>query len=104
MCRVILLPHVAYRLRADWMDKDPRTGFLGLDGYIRWVEWSLVFPILTSSYPYSCISWIIPCESSLFSAFAQIIGHSRVLRHTLLLSGITHGLSQRDVLRRRRST
>jgi hypothetical protein len=29
MCRVIS-PHVAYRLSADWTDKDPRTGILGL--------------------------------------------------------------------------
>jgi hypothetical protein len=30
MCYVILPPHAAYRLSADWMDKDPRTGILGL--------------------------------------------------------------------------
>jgi hypothetical protein len=29
MCRVIL-PRAAYRLSADWMDKDPRTRILGL--------------------------------------------------------------------------
>jgi hypothetical protein len=29
MCRVIS-PHAAYRLSADWLDKDPRTGILGL--------------------------------------------------------------------------
>jgi hypothetical protein len=29
MCCVIS-PHAAYRLSADWLDKDPRTGILGL--------------------------------------------------------------------------
>jgi hypothetical protein len=29
MCCVIL-PRATYRLSADWLDKDPRTGILGL--------------------------------------------------------------------------
>jgi hypothetical protein len=30
MISLIVPPRAAYRLSADWMDKDPRTGILGL--------------------------------------------------------------------------
>jgi hypothetical protein len=49
----------------------------------------VTFPILTSylDIPY-LVTLVIPCESSLLSAFAQTIVYSRVLCHTLLSSGI----------------
>jgi hypothetical protein len=51
--------------------------------------WIVVtFPILTSWIIPTLVTLVIPCESSPLSAFAQIIVYSRVLCHTLLLSGI----------------
>ena len=45
-CHVSCYLTASCRLSVEryWMDKDPRTGFLGLDGYKRWVEWSLLSP------------------------------------------------------------
>jgi hypothetical protein len=48
----------------------------------------VTFPILTSWIIPTLVTLVIPCESSPLSAFAQIIVYSRVLRHTLLSSGI----------------
>jgi hypothetical protein len=50
----------------------------------------ITFPILTSWIIPTLVTLVIPCESSLLSAFAQIIVivFSRVLCHTLLSSGI----------------
>jgi hypothetical protein len=84
MCCVILLPHVAYRLSADWMDKDPRTGILGLvwdrSRVLRYIRMRLIitFPHLDIARKLlPCYSGI-PCESSLLSAF-QIIVFSHLL-------------------------
>jgi hypothetical protein len=67
----------------------------------------VTFPILTSSDPTwiipTLVTLVIPCESSLLSAFAQIIVYLRVLCHTLLSSGIPQ-LLRRNALRRCRST
>jgi hypothetical protein len=67
----------------------------------------VTFPILTSSDPTwiipTLVTLVIPCESSLLSAFAQIIVYLRVLCHTLLSSGIPR-LLQHNTLRRCRST
>jgi hypothetical protein len=48
----------------------------------------VTFPILTSWIIPTLVTLVIPCESSLLSAFVQIIVYSHVLCHTLLLSDI----------------
>jgi hypothetical protein len=48
----------------------------------------VTFPILTSWIIPTLVTLVIPCESSLLSAFVQTIVYSRVLCHTLLSSGI----------------
>jgi hypothetical protein len=67
----------------------------------------VTFPILTSSDPTwiipTLVTLVIPCESSLLSAFAQIIVYLRVLCHTLLSSGIPR-LLRCNALRHCRST